>query len=379
MKSRIAFLSAKLGETPPQTAGTSSEPTATTSGGSTPTAGSSAGSSKTSSEKEAAAHEAAPKQAGLEIGKDLAAAAKSAVSAATSKAKSTTSSKTKSTKVSPATKKRKDGAPGFSLVASYQMKRIKTSGHLVFEMNHMRNETQAFAMTENIGDLYRRWGGDPQVFRAVNIDDPVFKQREILVTLDGQDAATFSEHVNFVSVQLEKRHQSGEVTTDEVVISPQLFKTKATPSSCATAGRATTTVSVGSATTSRTVWSFHGGIEIRSEWEPRDTPMLALAPPHRYRSVTIEGEGDRLTEAAVRHGVVKVSSRVAGKELVREATIRNRGPVPSAVLEVAEDPDAAESTLEITWYLEGARTVSAPPTPLTGDLVYWDELPEEGP
>ena len=128
----------------------------------------------------------------------------------------------------------------------------------------------------------------------------------------------------------------------------------------------------------KTVWSFHGGMEVRSDWEAQDTPMLALAPPHRYRTVTIEGEGDRLTEAAVRHGVVKVTSRVAGREQVQEATIRNRGPVPTTVLEVAEDPEGPASTVEITWYLEGARTVSAPPLPLAGDLVYWDELPEGG-
>ena len=310
-----------------------------------------------------------------ELGLDAASGLKGSLS--TSKPKSTTTSKSKSTKVSPAAKKRKDGAPGFSLVASYQMKRIKTSGHLVFEMNHMRNETQAFAMTENIGDLYRRWGRDPQVFRAVNIDDPVFKQREILVTLDGQDQATFSEHVNFVSVQLEKRHQSGEVTTDEVVISPQLFEARG---QC-----------------------LLPALRLEGRRQPRALAGLqrqdGLVVPWRHRDpFGLGGAGHADagagTAASVPHGDDRRGGRSAdrgggaarrrqghepggGREQVQEATIRNRGPVPTAVLEVAEDPEGPASTVEITWYLEGARTVSAPPLPLAGDLVYWDELPEE--
>ena len=94
---------------------------------------------------------------------------------------------------------------------------------MVYEMNHYSNETQAFAMAENIGAIYKKYGNDPSVFRAVTIDDPVFKQREIMVTLDGQDMATFHRYVNFVTVKMKKRHQAGEVTTGEIVITPETF------------------------------------------------------------------------------------------------------------------------------------------------------------
>jgi tetratricopeptide (TPR) repeat protein len=166
-----------------------------------------------------------------------------------------------------AARSRSDGRPGFSLVASYQMKQIKRSGKLVYNMNHFRTENQAFAMTENIGDLYRRYGRDPRVFRAVTIDDPVFKQREILVTLDGQDAATFTEHLNFVTVKLEKRHQSGEVTSDEVVITPAKFNEGGNAFSLGYGFKGDDDRTAWLDYRFQALWSFHGGVGIQDPLE----------------------------------------------------------------------------------------------------------------
>jgi tetratricopeptide (TPR) repeat protein len=286
--------------------------------------------------------------------------------------------KPKSVKASPAAKSRKSGTPGFSLVASYRMKRIKRSGKMVYQMNHYRTEMQAFAMTENIGDLYRRYGNDSRVFRAVNIDDPVFKQREILVTLDGQDSETFSKHLNFVTVQMKKRHQSGELTTDEVVITPEKFNESGNAFILSYGWKGDDDRTAWLDYHVETLWSFHGGMEIRIPWAVYDRAMLALQPPHRYRAVTVEGEGDVLTHAQVRHAVVTFTSSVGGKPVSTEATIRNRGPAPSLILDIPEDRDGLPTQVSITWYLRGGKTVTAPPRLLEGDIIYWDELPEKG-
>jgi len=286
--------------------------------------------------------------------------------------------KTEPTKASPAAASRKGGAPGFSLVASYQMKQIKRSGKLVYNMNHFRTENQAFAMTENIGDLYRRHGRDPRVFRAVTIDDPVFKQREILVTLDGQDAATFAEHLNFVTVKLEKRHQSGEVTSDEVVITPVKFNEGGNAFSLGYGYKGDDDRSAWLDYRFQALWSFHGGVEFRTPWNNTDSPMLAVQPPHRYRTVTVEGDGAGLTAAGVRHAVITLTSLIGGRTITKEVTIRNQGPAPALMVEIPEDPEKPRVEAGITWYLSGGGKVTVPARPVEGSIVYWDELPKKG-
>ena len=260
-----------------------------------------------------------------------------------------------------------------SLVAAYKLRHIKRSGHFKMSLNRYRTETQSFAMSENIGDLYRRWGSDRSIFRAVLIDDPVFKQRDIFVTLDGQDAATFSKHINFVTVRMKKVHQSGEITTDEVVITPELFNQKGNHFVLRYGWKGDDDREAWLNYSIQVTWSFHGGVEITSPWMSKKSAMVSLEPPFHYRTVSIEGEGDTLRKAGVRHAVVTFTSTVAGKSLTNRVTIKNRGAAPSAIVDIPEGRNG-HTTATITWYLKGGKKITSRPIPVTGDILYWDEL-----
>jgi len=271
-----------------------------------------------------------------------------------------------------------DNKPGFSFVASFQMKNIKRSGKMVYQMNHFRSEKQSFTMTENIGSLYSRYGNDSRIFKAVTIDDPVFKQREILVTLDGQDASTFTKYLNFVTVKMNKRHQSGSVTNDEIIITPETFNQSGNSFSLAYGYKDDTNRNLWLDYKYQAIWSFHGGVEIRSSWTSENSPMLALYPPYRYRSLTIEGEGEQLQQEKVRHAVITINSQINGKQITTRATIRNQGPAPALHIDIPEGMNEEQTDVSITWYLKGGKKVTSPPQKLEGDIVYWDELPEKG-
>lgn len=265
--------------------------------------------------------------------------------------------------------------PGFSLVASFRLKNIKRSGKMVYEMNHYRTEKQSFPMAENIGGLYSRYHSDSRVFRAVTIDDPVFKQREIMVTLDGQDTATFTKYMNFVTVKMKKTHQSGDISTDEVVITPESFNKSANAFSLNYGYKSDTDREQWLTYEYQVVWSFHGGLEIRSDWKEGSSPMLSLNPPYRYKGLTIEGEGDALQQAGVRHAVVTVNSTIQGKPIATQATIKNLGPAPALHLEVPQGNADDQVQVGIKWFLKGGKTLESPVQNLDGDILYWDELP----
>ena len=292
--------------------------------------------------------------------------------------KSSPASKAKKGSKKQAVTSRDNGMPGFSLVASYRMKKIKRSGHLKYEMNHYRTETQAFAMSENIGSLYSRYGNDPKVFRAVNIDDPVFKQREILVTLDGQDFSTFSSHLNFVTVQMKKNHGSGEITTDEIVITPKTFNQEDNNFSLNYGWKDDNDKNAWLDYDVQVLWSFHGGVEIRTPWAVHNSAMLALNPPHQYKTVTVEGDGERLSKAQVRHAVVNITSHIMGNVITTQTTVRNQGLAPTMILDIPEDVKSPDTEVSITWFLAGGKKVTSKPAKLEGNIIYWDELPEGG-
>ena len=297
------------------------------------------------------------------------------------KSKTGTSTNTTSSSSKPKTtaqKAKSDGFPGFSLVASYKMKKIKRSGKMVYNMNNYRTETQAFAMAENIGDIFKKYGKDPKVFRAITIDDPVFKQREIMVTLDGQDASTFTKYLNFVTVKMKKQHQGGEITTGEIVITPETFNTAGNNFSMVYGWKDDSDRTKWLSYEYQTIWSFYGGFEIRTPWTKTDSPMLALMPPYHYRTVSIEGDGDTLNEEEVRHGVVTFSCKVGDKYISQQVTIKNKGPAPSMILDIPEDSNNPETSVDITWYLTKSRKLASEKTLQEGDILYWDELPKGG-
>ena len=57
----------------------------------------------------------------------------------------------------------------------------------------------------------------------VNLEDPLFVEREIVAKLNGVDAEDFDDMVNFVSVQLRKVHGNGDITDRELKIDRKTF------------------------------------------------------------------------------------------------------------------------------------------------------------
>jgi hypothetical protein len=58
-------------------------------------------------------------------------------------------------------------------------------------------------------------------FREVNPWSPLYQQREVVVY--GANVADFGQYVNFVTVRLHKKHASGAITDDEVLIDRNNF------------------------------------------------------------------------------------------------------------------------------------------------------------
>jgi hypothetical protein len=71
----------------------------------------------------------------------------------------------------------------------------------------------------NIGDIYKKYGNNPQYFKTISLSDPDFEQRDIYVGVDGAILPEYDKLINSITVTLRKQHSNGNITLREVNVS----------------------------------------------------------------------------------------------------------------------------------------------------------------
>ncbi|MGD2085530.1 MAG: hypothetical protein PVH61_05020 [Candidatus Aminicenantes bacterium] len=279
------------------------------------------------------------------------------------------------TAASPDSKEKKgSGSPGFAVIASYQLKKIKKSGSLKLNLNRWTPDSLCFRFDENIGGL-DKYVNNEKFFRAVNTDDPVYKQREIVVMLDGQNSEDFKKFVNYVTVQIRKIHDNGQVTHDELKIDKQNFNKEGNKFMMLYGWNGDNDRVKWLTYQYKTRWSFHGGVYSEGEWKTTDDFVITVTPPHDYRGITLEADKQVFQDKNVRHASIKFYSDLYGKEMVQQVTLRTREDIFNKKLEYAHPGGDLDYEYEILWHLRGGVVLNSGRLKGSSDIIYCDELP----
>ena len=268
----------------------------------------------------------------------------------------------------------RENPPSFSLLASYRVKKYKTEGKFQFYFNKFTLDNLAFPISENVGNLYDRYGGDPRFFREVNLDDPVYKQRELVVFLDGQDVNDFGKFVNFVTVSMRKEHESGDITTDELKIDRTNFQETGNNFRMLYGWKGDDDREDWLNYQYKTHWSLFGGVEWESGWIDADAFAINVAPPHSYRTIQLVADPDILADEGVRMVTVDFWYNLFGTEKHESITIRVRPEDLDQVIEYAHAPDNFDYEYEVKWRVRG-QTVSSGRLASSDGIIFCDEMP----
>lgn len=282
------------------------------------------------------------------------------------------------TATAPPTKALKEeaSAPVLSVIATLEMKKVKQSGTFHMDLNKYLPENLTLAFSENIGDL-RRLKGDASHFREVNLDDPLFKQRELVAMIDGLNAQDFGQFINFVDVQMRKRHAGGAETPDEVRIDRNNFNKEGNAFKLLYGWKDDTDRSKWMEYDVQTTWSFFGGKSVVEPWRTLSSGTIPVVPPLRRRTVMLDGNAEEMQQAGVRAVTVKLFYDLAGAEQSKQVTLNvAKGQVAEKV-EMLAPANAQDYAYEIMWQLKGNRSLSVPRTKSMSDIVYVDELPAQ--
>ncbi|MFH1177478.1 MAG: hypothetical protein V1750_08730 [Acidobacteriota bacterium] len=259
------------------------------------------------------------------------------------------------------------------IIASFRYRKVERKGAFTFNLKQWIRTEIPVRFAANIGDLSPLMS-NPRYFRRVNLDDPVFKQREIPVTVDVQGEEAFAAMLNSVTVTLRKVHQSGKETLDEATISRHEFSSGTPP----------TLVYGWDQDDNRTRWldydirvrwSYAGGPVIETAWQRTSAGALVLEPPLRPRALLLLSDPDFLREQGVRDVLAEIAYRAGSITRTATATVRSTAGTVETRLIIYQDPQAPAYTTTLTWRLAGGQRVVAGPTEEKADVIYLDELP----
>jgi len=261
--------------------------------------------------------------------------------------------------------------------ASYKLNKLHRTGHLVMNLNHYSSEVMTTVMAANVGDLYKRYGNDPALFRTTSLDDPLYKQREIYVTIDGATAADFKDYINYVSVTLRKKHAGGALSVDEIVLDAVKFNENRNSYRSVYPWKDDKSMEDWLRYQYKTVWHYRGNLRSESGWTDEATSVLAVAPTAVNRIISIEGDPDILADEGVRYAKLDFRYTIFGEPKQKKLTIRTRaGAFPQTFTYIAEVGNF-DYTYDLTWVLRGGKKLELKDATESAEVIYVDELPEQ--
>jgi hypothetical protein len=264
-----------------------------------------------------------------------------------------------------------------SLNFAYEFKEEKKSGKYVIDLSKASTETINFRFDENLGSDV---AACVDCFTSVNLDDPFYKQRELLVSVDGLNSDQFSKYINFVTVSMKKVHGNGEVTYDELRIAEKEFKEALGNPFRLLYGwkdEADNDRDKWLKYEYETKWSFFGDHSVTQEWSTSDQLGLNLAPPFHPVSVSVEADPELLKDAKIRLATVKFYYDYGAGEKEEQVTIKGNQEVPASLAEFMLERGKYDYEYEIVWRLFGNKTVSTGRKKSSDTLIYVDEIPED--
>ena len=256
---------------------------------------------------------------------------------------------------------------------AYQLKKIKKSGKFVVDLNRSISDEMQFRFDENFGKLDCK-----DCFRQVNLDDPMFRQREIQVSVDGLNADQFKKYINFATVSLKKIHGNNDITADEVRIGINDFDKTGNVFRLLYGWKDEKDADKARwlKYEYKTIWSLFGDYTIEGDWKTTEAFGLNVAPPLRPISIDVEASPDLLKAAEVRNVNVKFYYNYGGGEKVEQVNIRATAPITAAKVELLLLQNQYDYEYEITWQLTGNREVKSGRKKSNSTMLYIDELPK---
>jgi hypothetical protein len=173
---------------------------------------------------------------------------------------------------------------------------------------------------------------------------------------------------------MRKKHQNGDVTTDEVRIDRKNFNAEGNRFRMLYGWKGDDDRDQWLEYEWRAIWSFFGGQDVEEPWRKTIASGIRAAPPYQIRSVNLEAEPENVKE--IRAITVRLFYDLGGKEQTQQVTLNPARPTDLSYPVTFMLPDGKyDYDYDVTWRLRGNRTLSAPRARTNESVLYVDEPP----
>lgn len=264
--------------------------------------------------------------------------------------------------------------PFLAVTAAYVVKKIVMKGDRVITFKESYPTTLPYLISGGFGVSRRDCNA---CFLEVNLDDPVFRQRNVLAVLDGTNATDFDQFINYGSLQLKKKHEGGDYTYDEVRITRQNFAGEGNLFNMVYGWKNDNNRDQWLDYEYKIAWSFFGGHQLETDWQPSNLNTINLTPPLQRKLITVEADRILLEENNVRAIDVKLFYRLgeAGeKEQVKQFTINPSKDILNGQVEIMLPIGELTYDYEVTWRLWGGQERSSGRRTTSFEVLQVDEV-----
>jgi len=267
------------------------------------------------------------------------------------------------------------GPFGFSVSGSYRLKEGNFSGHTILRFNHQAVVPRSAFITFNVGPIWKKYGQNPEYFRAVNLADPVYSQREVHVSVDGSLLKDFDRYINSVSITMKKEHENGKSTLGELMVDRNTFTEKANRFKMVYGYDGDKDRVKWLSYQYRVKWSFRDGGALEGDWQTTASPMINVVPPYERREIIVQGDPEALKKAGVRSALVRFSYTFFGRPATRQVLVKVGESPAEQRFEMIQPKGEYTYQYAVTWYLAGGKQLSRALSPDASGLIFVDELP----
>jgi hypothetical protein len=259
---------------------------------------------------------------------------------------------------------------------AYEMKKQRRSGKYVIDLSKSTIETFSFRFDENVGSGV---ASCKKCFKQINLDDPLYRQREIMVSVDGLNADQFAKYINFATVQLKKIHGGGQLSQDEVRIGAKEFTDNANVFRLLYGWKDNSDAQRDNFLKYeyKIQWSFFGDHSVMQDWRPSDQLGINVAPPFHPMQVSVEADPKLLADQGIRVAAVKFFYDYGAGEKVEAITIKSSDQITAQIAEFMLKNDRYDYEYEITWRLKGNKSLTSGRKKAAETLLYVDEIPKD--
>ncbi|NBA84880.1 hypothetical protein GVN16_03870 [Emticicia sp. CRIBPO] len=260
--------------------------------------------------------------------------------------------------------------PQFAIAAVFEMKRVRQQGTFRIDLNKYTADQLTIRFDENFGQINCQ-----ACFREVNLDDPLYKQREIVSYLDGMNADDFGKYINFVAVQIQKKHENGDLTQDEIRIDKTNFNQSGNNFKMLYGWKGDNNRTKWLKYDYKVTWNFFGGQSVTSDYKPVDVAAIPLAPPFSRKLIDVEADPTAIQAANVRSIEVKVFYKQGTQELNRQIRLNTKANQFSGQIEIIQPKEANAFDYEIVWFLNNGQSKNSGRLSSASTIIFADNLP----